>query len=77
VDEFRNVGMIGIVNEPEQNQTQVKSMINDYYPEAYSVSSILFVFKQQMLMTFMTGYPWSGVRIERLSSRLSPRSSYE
>ncbi|TVY65554.1 putative glucan endo-1,6-beta-glucosidase B, partial [Lachnellula suecica] len=36
VNEFRNVGMIGIVNEPEQNHTLVQSMINDFYPEAYT-----------------------------------------
>jgi len=38
VKEFRNVGMIGLVNEPGQNLGLVKSMINDYYPEAYAVN---------------------------------------
>ncbi|KAG0649332.1 hypothetical protein D0Z07_4138, partial [Hyphodiscus hymeniophilus] len=37
VNEFRNVGMIGIVNEPLQNTTnQTLSMRDIYYPEAYA-----------------------------------------
>ena len=39
VHEFRNVGMIGIVNEPLQKlNNQTLSMREDYYPKAYSVS---------------------------------------
>jgi hypothetical protein len=34
---FRNVGMLGIVNEPVQNTGTVASMISTYYPNAYNV----------------------------------------
>ncbi len=37
---FRNVGMLGIVNEPIQNADTVASMLSDYYPAAYNVSLI-------------------------------------
>ena len=36
---FRNVGMIGIVNEPVQNANTVATMLSSYYPAAYSVCS--------------------------------------
>lgn len=35
---FRNVGMIGIVNEPIQDADTVSSMRTSYYPNAFSVS---------------------------------------
>jgi glucan endo-1,6-beta-glucosidase len=35
---FRNVGMIGIVNEPIQNSGTVATMLTDYYPAAYNVT---------------------------------------
>ena len=35
---FRNVGMIGIVNESVQNSGTVATMLSDYYPAAYNVS---------------------------------------
>jgi len=34
---FRNVGMIGIVNEPIQNADTVVTMRSSYYPGAYNV----------------------------------------
>ncbi len=34
---FRNVGMIGIVNEPIQNADTVATMRSSYYPAAYNV----------------------------------------
>jgi hypothetical protein len=34
---FRNVGMIGIVNEPTQNADTVVTMRSSYYPGAYNV----------------------------------------
>lgn len=36
-DNFRNVGMLEIVNEPVQDSTQVGDMRSSYYPDAFSV----------------------------------------
>jgi hypothetical protein len=37
--QFRNVGMIEVVNEPVQGQnSQTQAMRSSYYPAAYSVS---------------------------------------
>ncbi|KAH8651919.1 glycoside hydrolase superfamily [Tricladium varicosporioides] len=33
---FRNVGMLGIVNEPLQNANQVPGLLSDFYPGAYN-----------------------------------------
>lgn len=41
---FRNVGMLGIVNEPIQNSATVATMLSSYYPAAYNVSSIFVGF---------------------------------
>jgi hypothetical protein len=38
---FRNVGMLGIANEPIQNANTVATMLSDYYPAAYNVSLTL------------------------------------
>lgn len=35
---FRNVGMLEIVNEPLQDPNQVESMRTSYYPNAFKVS---------------------------------------
>ncbi|KAL4981399.1 glucan endo-1,6-beta-glucosidase B [Aspergillus falconensis] len=35
-NKFRNVGMLEIVNEPVQNPDQVSSMVNSYYPNAFT-----------------------------------------
>lgn len=35
---FRNVGMLQIVNEPEQDADAVSSMRTSYYPNAVNVS---------------------------------------
>ncbi|QGA15346.1 hypothetical protein EYB26_003003 [Talaromyces marneffei] len=35
-DSFRNVGMLGIVNEPVQDSSQVGTMRSTYYPDAFS-----------------------------------------
>jgi hypothetical protein len=37
---FRNVGMIGILNEPVQNADTVATMRSDYYPNAYAVRNL-------------------------------------
>jgi predicted RNA-binding protein with PUA-like domain len=37
---FRNVGMLEIVNEPVQDSTQVGDMRSSYYPDAFSVRPI-------------------------------------
>jgi hypothetical protein len=50
VNEFRNVGMIGIVNEPEQNVNITQSMIDDYYPEAYTVTQPIPFFRKSELI---------------------------
>lgn len=39
-DNFRNVGMLEIVNEPVQDSTQVGDMRSSYYPNAFSVCSV-------------------------------------
>ncbi|KAF4631752.1 hypothetical protein G7Y89_g6378 [Cudoniella acicularis] len=33
---FRNVGVVGIVNEPVQNSAQTPGLLSDYYPGAYN-----------------------------------------
>ena len=38
-DNYRNVGMLEVVNEPVQNSDQVGAMISSYYPNAFSVCS--------------------------------------
>lgn len=37
-DKFRNVGMIEVVNEPVQDTNTASSMINSFYPDAFTVS---------------------------------------
>lgn len=37
--EFRNVGMIELVNEPLQGSAKTDSMRKRYYPDAWKVSS--------------------------------------
>jgi glucan endo-1,6-beta-glucosidase len=36
---FRNVGMLEIVNEPVENAGSVGAMRSSYYPNAFSVST--------------------------------------
>lgn len=43
-NKFRNVGMLEIVNEPVQNADQASSMINSYYPSAFTVRPSVFSF---------------------------------
>jgi hypothetical protein len=38
INEFRNVGMIELVNEPVQNADKVGTMRSTYYPNAFTVS---------------------------------------
>ena len=35
---YRNVGMIEVVNEPVSNSGSVGNMLSSYYPNAFSVS---------------------------------------
>lgn len=37
-ERFKSVGMLEIVNEPVQNANEVKSMREEYYPQAFDVS---------------------------------------
>ena len=41
---FRNVGMLGIVNEPVQDASTVASMISTYYPNAYNVGLLASIY---------------------------------
>jgi GH35 family endo-1,4-beta-xylanase len=38
VNEFRNVGMLEVVNEPVQDNDKATSMRQNYYPKAFEVS---------------------------------------
>lgn len=42
-DQFRNVGMLEIVNEPVQKADKANSMRSNYYPGAFKVSSCCFI----------------------------------
>jgi aryl-phospho-beta-D-glucosidase BglC (GH1 family) len=52
-DEFRNVGMLEVVNEPVQDDDKASSMRENYYPKAFEVRSICsFPFSLSFFLSF-------------------------
>jgi aryl-phospho-beta-D-glucosidase BglC (GH1 family) len=58
-DNFRNVGMLEVLNEPVQNADMTASLRSSYYPDAFNVSLAYQVKWDIEAHLWTTGYPWS------------------
>lgn len=46
-NEYRNVGMVEIINEPLQGDSAVDSLRSSYYVDAYNVGNTVILFSRQ------------------------------
>jgi hypothetical protein len=55
-DNFRNVGMLEIANEPVQDSTQVGDLLSSYYPNAFSVCPVEQFIQNWPSLTYIGEY---------------------
>jgi aryl-phospho-beta-D-glucosidase BglC (GH1 family) len=72
---FNNVGLLGIVNEPVQDQNSVTDLRSYYYPNAYAVSNLSNGSSNST--NFIIGNPFRRSRSRDNRQQLSPRANDE
>lgn len=70
--EFRNVGMLELVNEPVQDEDKASSMREKYYPQAWKVIPTIARPLAQTRLTIIPAHPRRRVKIQRCQGELRP-----